>query len=484
MVSLKQDLSILPVFVPDTAFFKQVYGDIDRNLERKDSYFHRSCLAALERGPILALNLLNLDSADKVDYIKFGTAATPEAQSNLGALGEYQKFYNRDKFFYPDSDAFLSNVGANTKVLSSNTTNDLLDMVNLGQNPISVIVRKASAANSTGFNVTVENWYGAANVPGYLDKDSLVSDFLVDIFVIQGNFGGDFSSATPYDRFVADPVFQTYFDKTQGLKRRLFDSDATDTKIAEFFNESEVNVIATYTASLIPDFVDLLGNNLFVEKVVNADTASTGLFVTVNEELFSGDFLIDGVAGGLDLIGHNIEYTQATSLQDDVNFLSYSGAIVSDVNYQRNAVTPNVATLDTGSPTVISTTALSSGNVQIQLIGSAGDSVWDAFSEMTANSSTVVGTYILGAVSGKYVPVISHQVIGGTITVVLSGANGINDLDFPPASPFTYINESDFDFTVDELPLANPIAGIIGSYGSSLYTQFANGTLTDGDEAV
>ena len=48
-----------PVFVPDTAFFKQVYGDIDRTLEKKDSYFHRSCLAALERGPILALNLLS-----------------------------------------------------------------------------------------------------------------------------------------------------------------------------------------------------------------------------------------------------------------------------------------------------------------------------------------------------------------------------------------------------------------------------------------
>ena len=47
-----------PVFVPDTAFFKQVFGDIDRNLEKKESYFHRSCLTALERGPILALNLL------------------------------------------------------------------------------------------------------------------------------------------------------------------------------------------------------------------------------------------------------------------------------------------------------------------------------------------------------------------------------------------------------------------------------------------
>jgi hypothetical protein len=472
-----------PVFVPDTAFFKQVYGDIDRNLERKDSYFHRSCLAALERGPILALNLLNLDSKDKVDYIKFGTSSTPEVQNNSGALGEYQKFYNRDKFFYPDSDAFLDNVGANRQVLSSTTTNDLLDMVNLGQNPISVIVRKASAANSAGFNVTVEEWYGAANVPGFLDKDSLVSDFLVDIFVIAGNFGGDFSSATPYERFDSDPIFQTYFDKTQGLKRRLFDSDATDTKIAEFFNESEVNVIATYTASLIPDFVDLIGNNLFVEKVVNADTASTGLFVTVNEDLFSGDFLIDGVAGGIDLIGHNLEYTQATSIQDDVNFLSYSGAIVSDLSYNRAATIPNVITQSTG--TVISAATVTSGDIQIQVQGTAGDSFFDAFANMTANSSTVVGTYIFDSVISKYVPVISHQVVGNTVTLLLSSVGGVTDTDFPTSgATYTYINESDFGFVADELPLANPTAGIIGSYGSMLYSQFANGTLTDGDEAV
>jgi len=471
-----------PVFIPDTAFFKQVYGDIDRNLERKDSFFHRSCLAALERGPILALNLLNLDSADQVEYLKFGTAATPEAQANGGAMGEYQKFYNRDKFFYPDSDAFLDNVNANRTTLSSTTTNDLLDMVNLGQNPISVIVRKASAANSAGFNVTVEEWYGAANVPGFLDKDSLVSDFLVDIFVIGGNFGGDFSSATPYERFEADPTFQTYFDKTQGLKRRVFDSDATDTKIAEFFNESEVDLIATYTASLIPDFVDLIGNNLFVEKVVNADTASTGLFVAVNEDLFSGDFLIDGVAGGLDLIGHNLEYTQATSLQDDVNFLSYSGAIVSDVNYARAATVPNTVTQGTE---LISVTAVSGGDIQIQIQGTAGDSFFDAFANMTANSSTVVGTYIFDSVISKYVPVTSHQVVGNTVTLLLSSVGGVAIGDFPTTgATYTYINEGDFGFVADELPLSNPTAGIIGSYGSTLYSQFSNGTLTDGDEAV
>ena len=351
--------------------------------------------------------------------------------------------YNRDKFFYPDSDAFLDNVGANKLDFSSTTTNDLLDFTNLGQNPISVIVRKASDANSTGFNVTAEQWYGAANVPGYLDKDSLVSDFLVDIFIIDGNFGGDFSSATPYERFAADPIFQTYFDKTQGLKRRFFDSDSTDTKIAEFFNESEVNVIATYTASLLPNFTDLLGNNLFVEKLVNADTASTGLFVAVNEDLFDGDTLIDGVAGGIDLIGHNLEYTQATSIQDDVRFLSYGGSIVSDLSYAGTGVTPNTTTQTTE---LISSTTVTSGEIQIQVQGTAGDALFDAFSTFTPNSATAVGTYIL--VSGKgYVPVTSVQVIGNTVTLLLSEAGGVVDTDFPTAAAtYTYINEADFRF--------------------------------------
>jgi len=471
-----------PVFVPDTSFFKQVYGDIDRNLERKDSFFHRSCLAALERGPILALNLLNLTAADKVEYIKFGTAATPEVQDNAGALGEYQKMYNRDKFFYPDSDSFLDNVGANKLQFSSSTTNDLLDFTNLGQNPVSVIVRKASAANSTGFNVTAEQWYGAANVPGYLNKDSLVSDFLVDVFLIDGNFGGDFSSATPYERFVADPIFQTYFDKTQGLKRKFFDADSTDTKIAEFFNESEVNVIATYTASLLPNFTDLLGNNLFVEKVINADTASTGIFVAVNEDLFDGDTLIDGVAGGIDLIGHNLEYTQATSIQDDVRFLSYGGSIVSDLSYAGTGVTPNTTTQTTE---LISSSTVTSGEIQIQVQGTAGDALFDAFSTFTPNSATAVGTYILVAGKG-YVPVTSVQIIGNTVTLLLSDAGGVVNTDFPTAAAtYTYINEADFGFVTDQVPHNDAASSnIIGGYGSALYSQFANGTLTDGDEAV
>jgi len=470
-----------PVFIPDTSFFKQVFGDIDRNLEKKNSFFHRSCLTALERGPILALNLLNLDSDDAVKYLKFATSTTPDAQSNLGASAEYQKFYNRDKFYFPDSDSFLNNVGANRNTLSSLAVNDLLDFTNLGQKPISVIVKKSANTNVSAFNVTVEEWYGTANVPGYLNKDSLISDFMVDVFVIGGNFGGDFTSATPYERFTADPTFQKYFDATQGIQRRKFQSDSGDTLIQEFFNEDEVDLIATYTASLLPNFVDLLGNNLFIETLINAESATTGLFCAVNEDLFSGDILIDGVPGGIDLIGHNLEYAQSSGIQSDINFLSYNGSIVSDLEYCREITPVNTAQQTTEN---IQVSVVTGGGIQIQIQGSAGDAVYDAFAGMTANTTTSIGTYILGALNGELIPVLSVQVTPTVVTVLVSdfGTTTVGDFPTVASTIYSYINESDFDFVVDDA-----IAGkgsIVGSYGSSLYDQFSNGTVTNGDEAV
>ena len=50
-----------PVLISTTEQFIQVFGSIDKNLENKGMFFHRSALAALTRGPILALNLANFE---------------------------------------------------------------------------------------------------------------------------------------------------------------------------------------------------------------------------------------------------------------------------------------------------------------------------------------------------------------------------------------------------------------------------------------
>lgn len=471
-----------PVFVPDSTFFKQVFGEIDRSLERKDSYFHRSCLTALERGPILALNLLALDSDDVVDYRKMATSATPgNVQANVAASGEYQRFFNRDKFFFPDSEAFLDNVGVNRTTLSSTSTNDLLDFVNIGKTPVSVIVKKSAAANITGFNVTAEEWYGAANVPGFLNKDSLISDFFVDVFVIDGNFGGDFSSSTPYQRFVSDPTFQQYFDATKGIERKIVSTDDTDTRLAEFFNESEVNLIAQYTTSLIPNFTDQLGNNLFIETLINADSSSTGLFCAVNQDLFTGDILIDGVAGGIDLIGHNIEESQPST----VNFLSYEGAVKSDITSTRTFTTPNSLELSTGDS--VSVADSTSGDVEITIIGASGDTLYDAFAAMVGNTGVQLGSYIKTTAGTAYVPVINKTVTPTAVIVTLSGEGSISASDFTFTSPgdtLAYVNPLDIDFVSHEWDGSSRLIPVIGAPASTLYSNFSTGVFTDGDTAV
>ena len=37
-----------PVYITNTTDFKTIFGDIDNNLERKGSYFHRTCIKMLQ----------------------------------------------------------------------------------------------------------------------------------------------------------------------------------------------------------------------------------------------------------------------------------------------------------------------------------------------------------------------------------------------------------------------------------------------------
>lgn len=308
-----------PVYVQDTKQFRSLFGDIDRTLEKKGSFFHRSCLEALRRSPIYVLNMLRVKDGksnedgliDEVEAIRMSTSTA--IPNNDIKLYPFVGMYNTDKFWYPDSESFLQNIidvdypNRQDYMLSEyeeNDTNNLLNFTNVSQNPISIVVKKSD--NAKAYNVTVESWYGSANIPSYLNKDSLISDYFVDVYVIKGDFGADSTSETPYGRFAFDPTFQRYYDKNNGLKRKIKSTDLRDTMFENFINESEIECTAIFTGCLIPNFVDKFGSNVFIEKVINNSVNSIGLLCSVNEELFDGDLCIDGIPGGLDLVGHNI----------------------------------------------------------------------------------------------------------------------------------------------------------------------------------
>jgi len=343
-----------PVYVRDTKQFKDIFGDIDRTLEKKGSYFHRSCLTALLTGPIYVMNMLKLNDTDpcteqeyeeektdldEVGFIQMSTAANVQNGEFKKAL--YSGMFNTDKFWYADSEAFFNNIHTiysfddeidtayyqldesyNPNDYHEEELNGLLNFTNISKKPISIIVKKSDNAQS--YNLTALDWYGSTEVPAFLSKDSLISDFFVDVYVISGNFGADLNDENgPYARFATDPIYQRYFDKQKGLKRKFKETDTTDTAFTAFINESEVSTVAIYTGCLIPNFVDKFGNNVYIEKVINNNVDQIGLLCSVNENLFDNDEYMDGIVGGLDLIGHTIWDENGNSKDVHVKMLSY-----------------------------------------------------------------------------------------------------------------------------------------------------------------
>jgi hypothetical protein len=474
-----------PVYIPDSSYFKDIFGEIDRGLERKGSFFHRSCLTCLERGPIIALNLKRLNNSDtnfdldKVDFQIFSTSAT---QPNLEKDQElYSKFFNREKFYYPEDLSFLNAIQN-----FPNTTNKLFNLVNLGNKPLSIIVRKADPKNIKGFNVTAKQWYGSANIPTYLHKDDYISDFFVDVLVVDGDFGPSATNPNPYERFATDPLYNTYFDAKKGLKRKKFSTDFSDTLFEEFLGMAEVDVVGTYTGCLLPDFIDKNGKNQFIQDIINSDFNKTGLFCSINKELFDTDELISGVDGGIDLIGHNLEAEQPR----EINFLSYKDTIKSDESYLKSA--PALLSLPIDSASFHQNT---SGTLTITVSKLTNPILYSIIASPQFTENVIdtmipwnrkVGTFVqipdsrFSAVVNKTVtPTVAYIELDGVTLADFTGLLDLNDIALA-GTALSFINGTAINFIVDGL---TPGA-VTGAVNSNLYQDVTLGYITDGDKAL
>jgi len=297
-----------PVYVENKVDFERIFGGIDYQLERKGSYFHRTCLKMIETGPIWALNLLDTEpNRDQLSYVSISASAKYNNSSFTNPnTADYERFFNRQDFWERDPESFMDVVNDPTY-----DTTRLIHLTNMGEKTISVFLFKSEATN---FDVTAEQWYeGVNNVPQYIQPKSLISDYLVDVLILAGNW-------TDYKTLSVDTTYSNYFT-TDGL--------VIDT-ISDFVNEYGVDVLANYDVSLIPNFKDLNGRNMYIQTVINADTDKTNLFCTYNEDLLlDSDYPTDLA----DLVGDTIVGDNVTT----INFLSY------DQNIKENIEYPNVA---------------------------------------------------------------------------------------------------------------------------------------------
>ena len=292
-----------PILVKNANEFENIFGAIDKNLENKGSYFHRMVEDMLTVGPVYALNLLKTDSSrDILEFESF--SASSQYNNATKDTSPYERFFNRQDFWYRDRESFMDIVidkYSTNPTINPNPEHNLLNFTNMGDKEITLFIYKSDTED---FDVTAEQWYGSADkVPLYIFPEDLISDYIVTILVVNGNFSN-------YKSLTTDNYWNKYFN-SKGLIK---------SKISDFLNDSLVNVIDYYDVSLIPDFRDVNGVDMYIESVVNSYTDKTGLFCAYNKEfLLESDFY----KGSIDVIGQ----TLVNSTKKTVDFLSYKGTI-------------------------------------------------------------------------------------------------------------------------------------------------------------
>jgi hypothetical protein len=366
-----------PVLIGNSDEFTNVFGSIDRSLEKKGMFFHRSALEALSRGPILALNLNNFVEGEEANYVAPMTYGSKDSLSADADSSDYADFFDTDKFMTPSDAAVLEAVNSGE--------HKLINFVNIKQSGITIIVRQAQDVDQ--FRITAREWYGEGNVPSYLNPFDFMSDFMVDIFV----FKGEFDAAS----MANDPVYGAFFN-AEGLIKSQLD---------QFASLRQVSLEAKYTGSMLPGFKDLEGRNLYVETMVNAEARRTGLFCAINE-----DEVMDSK---LDLVGHSFDADQ------DYELLSHV--------VKQNVVTDTI-TLPAGSaaiPPVATTYTDSTGAVGI-VDPVSGDTI--GFNVINANLTASITTndFIIDG-NGDYAQITSVS-MNGSSTEILS-TNLVNGLD-------------------------------------------------------
>jgi hypothetical protein len=307
-----------PVYIPDVTTAIAIFGEIDKTLEAKGSFFQRSIFTCLNAGPVFALNLLRLNSdessptADKTSYI--GYSVDTEQANGTPTEKLYASYYNKERFWYADTNYFL----ATRSIIDQGR---IFNLVNLGNSPMSVIVRKSTDANPPlqGYDIFAIDWYGAGNVPSYVNPYDYISDWFIDVIAVAGDW-------TDYAALSQDPKWSAFFTPNGFIK----------SQINNFLNQQDVQVITVQTGCLIIDFVNLNGNNEYIQTLINNNTPSTGLFCAVDEEalenLCTNPYKVD-------LVGNHLidELSGDRDIQDaKLNFLSYDQNLLQDYLYTKN----------------------------------------------------------------------------------------------------------------------------------------------------
>ena len=293
-----------PVYLQNDNDREKMFGEINTKLEHKGCFFNRMAKTMLSSAPILALNLLKVDDSisgpDQVNYAAMSLDAgtpNPVVMSSGSAYGEYDylassvdadvyetaegdfvpyigktpysSLFDRSRFWVPSESNLLGRAAADlhTGDVTSFEKTNFLNFANISTDEMSILVYKPEAL--AGYSITAAEWYnGAENIPfGWIRPSDYMSEYFLTVIAVKGNWSN-------YPNLATDNIWGAYFDNKGILK------DAVN----KFIGAEGVEMIGSWTGSIIPDFTDKQGNNQCLFNKINSATDRTGLMMAFNED--------------------------------------------------------------------------------------------------------------------------------------------------------------------------------------------------------
>ena len=326
----------IPMYITSISDFKAVYGDISKKLEKRGVFFHRLAIQALVSGPILCLNLKKFDG-ETVDGATINTDFNPNYDIINTVKLNVEDIYDTTRFWELSADKLN-----NLKSVDGPVMDQYINIctINTKETSGTYFIRKASGSKVNGYNITVNDWYSGEELPEYLEpfKNSLISDFMAEIYVFKGKF--------TKSQVLASSTLKYYFESvdstSETVKLRPFVQNAygdnVDT-LDELYKDETSGAIGHYIGSLIPYFKNKQGQYASLDILFNNDSDTHNMMMSFNIDLLEEE----GIAN-IDLSGRlSISNSLLSSLFEgsaSTSLLGNSNApVVSDViKFTNNAV--------------------------------------------------------------------------------------------------------------------------------------------------
>ena len=307
-----------PVYVKSVSDFRTMFGGISKALEKRGCFFHRTCIHALEAGPILALNLKPF-STESV-----GCAAISNDGIDTGDPKLVTGIYDTTRFWklkpekLNDGKSYFHIAATNSKETST-----------------SIIVRKPADSKVAAYNISVADWYNAYNlvIPDFLvgSENKKMKDFFTEVYVFKGQFTADIikagalntyfdidtsyykdSDGVRYDGEVTSAEGKTYkvtdviggvvqpgakeltlVQVSLAVKNTIKNAFGKDIDALDaLFNDNASGALAHYVGALIPELVDPNSGYISIDVLMNEDSDITNLMTSLDDSMLfdeSGD---------------------------------------------------------------------------------------------------------------------------------------------------------------------------------------------------